>query len=1362
MPTTNIRGRQILDGDVSRVDLNTATSSNAVIRKLLPSSDAAITLTSTGVDAGTGDVTLNASKATASQLGVIRVGTGLTVDTDGILSALANQITGSLTTNYIPKATSASTLGNSLIYDNGTNVGIGTTGPSYKLDVIGTLNITSDNQVLRLISANAYGNYITFHNTLSAYGYIGSNYHLTSGGTASDLAIRSEGNLVFDTGGATERMRLTSGGNLLVGTTTDGGQKLQVTGTGNITGALTVGLTSGGNRNTVIDILGNITFKGSSGGWVMGTAFKGSADTLYGGFQAFGGTDSLSYYYIGDSQTSNGIRIYPTTNNALFSGNVGIGASVSSIVSLSINKIITGGVSAFGVYQNGTVQSTVTSVAHGFYNQLNTQAATFTLSLYRHFFADNGTLGAGTTINNQYGFVVADLYQATNNYGFFGGVTAGSSKWNLYMNGTADNYLAGALGIGSTSLTGFNIRINRNLTGAVNYYGIESAGTIQSDVTSSVQYFQTVARTQAATFTLGTLRHFFAFQSTLGAGSTITNQIGYDVSSGLIGATNNYGFRGSIPSGTGRWNIYMDGTANNYLAGRLGIGTTSPNENLEVKGSSAGVLRLSSTSYSYNVFTNDSDGSFYIRDVNNTANRFIISSTGNLGLGVTPSAWSGYTALQNTGGSLIGANGELQLWQNAFYNGTSSIYVATGTATRYAMVSGQHRWFNAVSGTAGNTITWTQAMTLDANGRLGIGTTSPAANLEISQENDGATLRISSRQNNSSHVTTTPFGILEFYSSDASSPGASVRSSVGSYPQDTAGSGGANLIFNNSNSGGLFEAMRITSTGNVGIGTTSPQSLVHASNGNYRISNETGGTFRGYVFGATAADSTEYSYLKWEASGGELRLWNNPAGFGGFFSIYTNASERMRITSGGNVLIGTTTDAGYKLDVNGTGRFSGNVAIGTTLNSWSSGYRALNIGAGFGIMASATNWDGYICSNTYYNGTNWVVSNSASIVPIILEVSNGFKVQIGTTNSIGSVTTLSTILNIASTGAATFSSSVTATSFIKTGGTSSQYLMADGSVTTSSGGVSGSGTTNYIPKWNGTTSLANSQIFDNGTQVTVGSNVAMYKFAVNPVSTSYFGIGFTGTNSIFVNAVDSGFNSVPIVNNALSHTWLIGFGDAMVLNNSGNLLIGTTAGISGGGKLQVNGDVNINGNFKINGTVIGGGGGSGITGSGTTNMIAKWTGGTSLGDSALYDNGAYSIGIGTTNIAFPTDRRGLVIRPNGANSGEILLQNSGNTNGSTDGFAIANINGDGVALYNRINAHIRFGTNNVERLRITEDGNLGFGTTSQFGGGVKVVGLANCTTVPGTTPTGGGILFVQNGALKYMGSNGTYTTIANA
>ena len=58
--------------------------------------------------------------------------------------------------------------------------------------------------------------------------------------------------------------------------------------------------------------------------------------------------------------------------------------------------------------------------------------------------------------------------------------------------------------------------------------------------------------------------------------------------------------------------------------------------------------------------------------------------------------------------------------------------------------------------------------------------------------------------------------------------------------------------------------------------------------------------------------------------------------------------------------------------------------------------------------------------------------------------------------------------------------------------------------------------------------------------------------------------------------------------------------------------------------------------------------------------------------------------------------------------------------------------------------------------------NYGFGTTDQFGSGAGVVGIKSATTVPTTNPTGGGVLYVEGGALKYRGSSGTVTTIANA
>lgn len=58
--------------------------------------------------------------------------------------------------------------------------------------------------------------------------------------------------------------------------------------------------------------------------------------------------------------------------------------------------------------------------------------------------------------------------------------------------------------------------------------------------------------------------------------------------------------------------------------------------------------------------------------------------------------------------------------------------------------------------------------------------------------------------------------------------------------------------------------------------------------------------------------------------------------------------------------------------------------------------------------------------------------------------------------------------------------------------------------------------------------------------------------------------------------------------------------------------------------------------------------------------------------------------------------------------------------------------------------------------------NLGINTTAQFGSGVGVIGIANRSTAPTANPTGGGVLYVEAGALKYRGSSGTVTTIAAA
>jgi hypothetical protein len=106
----------------------------------------------------------------------------------------------------------------------------------------------------------------------------------------------------------------------------------------------------------------------------------------------------------------------------------------------------------------------------------------------------------------------------------------------------------------------------------------------------------------------------------------------------------------------------------------------------------------------------------------------------NLGVGVTPSAWgSNRTAIQlggSSGSNFVG--GATTALKANNYFGTTDTYIANGYANAYVMNSGAHLWLNAPSGTANAAITtFTQAMTLDASGNLGIGTTSPGNKLVV-------------------------------------------------------------------------------------------------------------------------------------------------------------------------------------------------------------------------------------------------------------------------------------------------------------------------------------------------------------------------------------------------------------------------------------------------------------------------------------------------------------------------------------------------------------------------------------------------------------------------------------------------------
>lgn len=123
-----------------------------------------------------------------------------------------------------------------------------------------------------------------------------------------------------------------------------------------------------------------------------------------------------------------------------------------------------------------------------------------------------------------------------------------------------------------------------------------------------------------------------------------------------------------------------------------------------------------------------SNGSLVLQS-NGTNTAVIIDTSQNVGVGVTPSAWqtgANLKALQvGIGAAFFSDTNSAYLGQNVFQDsaGTSK-YINTNFASKYQQSSSVHSWFTAASGTAGNAITFTQAMTLDASGNLGVGVTS--------------------------------------------------------------------------------------------------------------------------------------------------------------------------------------------------------------------------------------------------------------------------------------------------------------------------------------------------------------------------------------------------------------------------------------------------------------------------------------------------------------------------------------------------------------------------------------------------------------------------------------------------------------
>ena len=97
-------------------------------------------------------ITLNVPTASATNRGALSSTDWTTFNNKQ--NALTNPVTGTGTTNYLPKFTGTSTIGNSLVYDDGTNVGIGTTSPNTLLSLVG--NHAGGQSILKIQSSTAY------------------------------------------------------------------------------------------------------------------------------------------------------------------------------------------------------------------------------------------------------------------------------------------------------------------------------------------------------------------------------------------------------------------------------------------------------------------------------------------------------------------------------------------------------------------------------------------------------------------------------------------------------------------------------------------------------------------------------------------------------------------------------------------------------------------------------------------------------------------------------------------------------------------------------------------------------------------------------------------------------------------------------------------------------------------------------------------------------------------------------------------------------------------------------------------------------------------------------------------------------
>jgi hypothetical protein len=861
-------------------------------------------------------LTLNAS----NQL-TYRTGTQVLSDIGGV--------GGSGTTNYLSKFSGSTTLGNSQIFDNGTNVGINTSTP----------DATS---LVEVKKTDGYGVYVNYTTNTGSYPTAAGIYLINNTLTGGYAMIIEEKTPVFN-----------------------GGQYPLL-----ITHSLSSGTAASGMATGIHFGLPN------DAGVIQRTQL--SIDTT----DAAASTYSTRYRFNLRYNNAQVVPVYMTgIGLGVFNSAPSYPLDVTGETRISTINNATTDTDKFLVSDSGVIKyRTGAEVLSDIGGQ---GALTLTTT---------GTSGAATLVGN-----TLNIPQYTDQY--VGTVTsvAMTVPTGLTVSGTPITS-SGTLAVSLQS--GYSIPTTASQANWDSAYNdkINSAavtGTTTKTLTLTQQDGGTVTASwsdlDSGTITgSGTTNYIPKFTSSSAIGNSQLFENGskftYDNSLGQIEFVNTTAANtlSSYTTGAASYNDFITRAATHqWLIGGseqmrltstgLGIGTSSPAYKLDVSGTS----NITSSAYFGGLVQMANNKEFQIKDASgNPANvlfmftdnnvylsspvsgsslifrgvgyteRMRLDASGNLGLGVTPSAWSLGKAIEvgALGNSIWGAGGgDIALFSNAYYN-SNFIYASSNYATGYRQQDGVHKWLISSSGTAGNAISFTQAMTLDASGRLGIGTSTPAEKLDVY---DNSASNVSIKVGNTS-------GALQLLQGN----GAAYLYTATNQP----------LIFSNNNS----EKMRLDASGNLGIGTSSPTSKLQSnnastynsstpsgaivasnlSNGNAIIDIGVDATYLGYIQSRNLTNTTSYNlllnplagnvgigttspsnkltvngtnigidiqnsgttYFRTELDGGNTTYLSTIGAYD--MILRTNSTEKMRITSGGNVGIGTSSPT-QALDVLG-------------------------------------------------------------------------------------------------------------------------------------------------------------------------------------------------------------------------------------------------------------------------------------------------------------------------------------------------------------------------------------------------------------------------------------------------------------